>query len=75
MATARENFIMYYVPIGNDSMAAFDLMTDELGIIGISSGNANKDRATVESLVMSGIQLLVEYAEGVVKGTIGGTNP
>ena len=32
----------------------------------------NEERAQIESLVMSGIQFLVEYAAGVVKGTIGG---
>ena len=29
------------------------------------------ERAQIESLVMSGVQILVEYAAGVVKGTIG----
>lgn len=72
IATAKENFIMYYLTMNGDVASAFSLTADELGYIGIKSGYQNEERAQIESLVMSGIQLLVEYAEGVVKGTIGG---
>lgn len=71
VATAKQNFIMYYLTMNGDVASAFGLTSDELGLIGINSGSAANDRAQVETLVMSGIQLLVEYAEGVVKGTIG----
>lgn len=71
VATAKENFIMYYLTMNGDVANAFGLTADELGFIGINSGYRNEERAQIESLVMSGIQLLVEYAEGVVKGTIG----
>lgn len=70
IATAKENFILYYLTMNGDIASAFDLTADELGFIGISSGHADKTRAQIESLVMDGIQLLVEYAGGVVKGTI-----
>lgn len=70
VATAKENLIMYYLTMNGDIASAFNLTADELGYIGISSGNANKERAQIESLVMDGIQFLVEYAAGVVKGTI-----
>lgn len=69
-ATAKENIIMYYLTMSGDVANAFDLTTDELGLIGINSGYQNKERAQIESLVMDGIQFLVEYAAGVVKGTI-----
>lgn len=72
VSTAKENFIMYYLTMNGDVAAAFGLTADELGFIGINSGYRNEERAQIESLVMSGIQFLVEYAEGVVKGTIGG---
>lgn len=72
VATAKENFIMYYLTMNGDVANAFGLTADELGLIGINSGYRNEERAQIESLVMSGIQILVEYAEGVVKGTIGG---
>lgn len=70
VATAKENLIMYYLTMNGDVAAAFNLTADELGYIGISSGEPNKERAQVESLVMDGIQFLVEYAAGVIKGTI-----
>ena len=70
IATAKQNLIMYYLTMNGDLAAAFDLTTDELGYIGIKSGYQNEERAQIESLVMDGIQFLVEYAEGVVKGTL-----
>lgn len=73
-ATAKENLIMYYLTMNGELAAAFGLTADELGLIGINSGYRNEERAQIESLVMSGIHILVEYAEGVVKGTIGGTS-
>lgn len=74
VATAKENFIMYYLTTNGDVANAFGLTADELGIIGINSGYRNEERAQIETLVMCGIQFLVEYAEGVVKGTIGTTS-
>lgn len=70
VATAKENFILYYLTMGGDIASAFGLTADETGYIGIKSGYQNEERAQIESLVMSGIQLMVEYAEGVVRGTI-----
>ena len=70
VATAKENFIMYYLTMNGDVADAFGLTADELGYIGINSGYQNNERAQIESLVMDGIQFLVEYAAGVVKGTI-----
>lgn len=70
VATAKENFILYYLTMNGDIAAAFSLTADELGFIGIKSGYQNEERAQIESLVMDGLRFLVEYAEGVVKGTI-----
>ena len=70
-STAKENLILYYLTMNGDVANAFGLTADETGLIGIKSGYANEERAQIESLVMSGIQFLVEYADGVVKGTIG----
>lgn len=69
-ATAKENLIMYYLTMNGDIADAFQLTADELGYIGIKSGYQNEERAQIESLVMSGIQFLVEYSAGVVKGSI-----
>ena len=70
IATAKQNIIMYYLTMNGDVANAFQLTADELGYIGIKSGYQNEERAQIESLVMDGIQFLVEYAGGVVKGTI-----
>lgn len=56
--------------LNGDMAQAFRLTADDTGFIGINSGYQNNERAQIESLVMSGVQFLVEYAEGVVKGTI-----
>lgn len=74
IATAKENLIMYYLTMNGDIADAFSLTADELGYIGIKSGVQNDERAQIESLVMDGIQFLVEYAGGVVKGTINSGN-
>ena len=71
--TAKENLILYYVPISSDAMASLGLTADQTGYVGIKSGYPNEERAQVESLVMSGIQFLVEYADGVVVGQIDST--
>lgn len=70
VATAKENIVMYYLTMNGDISDAFGLTTDELGYIGIKSGYQNEERAQIESLVMDGIKFFVEYAGGVVKGTI-----
>lgn len=70
IATAKENIVMYYLTMNGDIADAFSLTADELGYIGIKSGYPTEERAQIESLVMDGIQFFVEYAGGVVKGTI-----
>lgn len=70
-STAKNNIIMYYVGANADAMKALGCTADASGFIGINSGYATENRAQVESLVMSGIKFLVEYAGGVVAGTIG----
>ena len=73
ISTARENLIMYYVPVSSAAMTSLGVTSDESGYIGINSGYPTEERAQVESLVLSGIQFLVEYAEGVVFGQIDST--
>lgn len=70
VATAKENLVLYYLTMNGDVANAFNLTADQTGYVGIKSGYQNEERAQIESLVMSGIQLFVEFAAGVVKGTI-----
>lgn len=70
VATAKENLIVYYLTMNGEIADAFGLTADKTGFIGMKSGYATEERAQIEALVMSGIQFLVEYVAGVVKGTI-----
>lgn len=70
ISTAKDNIILYYLTMNGDIANAFNLTADETGYVGIKSGYPNEERAQIESLVMSGIQFLVEYADGVVIGEI-----
>lgn len=73
ISTAKENLIMYYVPVSSDAMSSLGVTSDQTGYIGIKSGYPTEERAQVESLVLSGIQFLVEYADGVVFGQVDST--
>lgn len=70
IATAKQNIRCIYINMAGDLAEEFNMTTDETGLIGISSGYTNQERAQVETLVMSGVAFTVEYAGGVVKGTI-----
>lgn len=72
-STAKENLILYYLTMSGDVARAFDLTADATGYIGIKSGYQNEERAQIESLIMSGIQFLVEYVDGVVIGQLDST--
>lgn len=73
ISTAKENIILYYVPSSSDAVRALGMTADETGYIAIKSGYPTEERAQVETLVMCGIQFLVEYASGVVYGQIDST--
>ena len=70
ISTAKENIVLYFLTMGGDIGGKFGLTVDELGYIGIKADIPTENRAQLETLVMSGIQFFVEYAAGVVKGTI-----
>lgn len=73
ISTAKENLIMYYIPVSAKAMSSLGVTADETGLIGIKSGYPTEERAQIETLVLSGIQFLVEYASGVVFGQIDST--
>ena len=70
VATAKENIVLYYLGMNGDIAGKFGLTVDELGLIGIKTDIPTEQRAQLETLVMAGIDFFVEYAAGVVKGTI-----
>ena len=69
-STAKDNLVMYYLAMSGDIARAFNLTTDESGYVGMHTSQTDT-RAQIETLVMSGVQFLVEYADGVVVGTVG----
>ena len=70
-STAKENLVLYYLTMSGDVAQAFNLTVDETGYIGMHTSQTD-NRAQIETLVMFGIQFLVEYADGVVVGVLGG---
>lgn len=71
-ATATENLNGVYVPSGGDVGNAFALTSDESGMIGITHSRAD-DRASINTLLMSGVCFYAEDMAGVIKSTISTT--
>lgn len=69
ISTAKENLIMYYLTMNGEVAQAFNLTADESGYIGVHNSQTD-NRAQIELLAMSGITFLVEYANGIVVGTV-----
>ena len=70
IATAKENIVLYYLSMNGDIGGKFGLTVDDLGLVGMKTDIPTENRAQLETLVMAGIDLFVEYAAGVIKGTI-----
>lgn len=69
-ATAKDNLILYYVPVnGADLDKAFNFTTDETGYIGIHE-QADYTNMTAEDTVVNGMVLFAERVDGIVVGTI-----
>ena len=69
-ATAKDNIVLYYVPVnGADLGNAFSFTSDQTGLIGIHE-EADYKHMTAEDTVMSGVVLFAERLDGVVKSTI-----
>lgn len=69
-ATAKNNIVLYYIPVnGADLNNAFAFTSDVTGLIGIHE-KADYDNMTCTDTVVSGIVLFAERIDGVVVGTI-----
>lgn len=69
-ATARDNVVLYYVPVnGADLGEAFDFTSDETGYIGIHEV-ADYSNMTAADTVIWGVTLFAEKIDGIVVGTI-----
>lgn len=69
-ATAKDNIVMYYIPVnGADLSEAFSFTSDVTGYIGIHE-DADYTNLTASDTVVSGIELFAERLDGVVVATI-----
>lgn len=69
-ATAKDNIILYYIPVNGAGLSqAFSFTTDETGYIGIHE-TPDYTNMTASDVMVSGIELLAEKLDGIVIGTI-----
>lgn len=72
--TAKENIILYYIPVnGADLGEVFNFTSDQLGYIGIHE-LPEYQRMTAEDVVVSGIVLFAERIDGLIVGLIDSTD-
>lgn len=70
-ATAKENIVLYYIPVnGADLGEAFSFTSDETGYIGIHE-EPDYTNMTASDTVINGMVFFAERIDGVVVGTIG----
>lgn len=68
--TAKENIVMYYIPVnGADLEKAFSFTTDETGYIGIHE-SSDYTNLTSSDIVINGMKLFAERIDGIIVGTI-----
>ena len=48
ISTAKENLIMYYVPVSSEAMTSLGVTADQTGYIGIKSGYPTEERASLD---------------------------
>ena len=71
-ATAKENIVLYYIPVnGADLGEAFEFTSDETGYIGIHE-TPDYTNMTASDTVVNGMVFFAERIDGVVIGTIAG---
>lgn len=71
-ATAKDNIVLYYVPVnGADLGEAFAFTSDETGYIGIHE-EPDYTNMTASDTVVNGMTLFAERQDGIVVGTIAG---
>ena len=71
-ATAKENLVLYYVPVnGADLGEAFSFVSDETGLIGIHEA-PDYTNMTASDTVVNGMVLFAERIDGIVVASIVG---
>lgn len=69
-ATAKENIVLYYIPVNSADLGeAFDFTSDETGYIGIHE-TPDYTNMTASDTVVNGMVFFAERIDGVIVGTI-----
>lgn len=69
-ATAKQNLVLYYIPVNGAGLSeGFDFTSDETGLIGIHEESDYK-HMTVEDVATSGVTIFAERLDGIVISTI-----
>lgn len=68
-ATAKENLLGYYAPIGGDVAQTFGLTADETGLIGMCH-SVKTENASIDTLAMCGVVFAPELVDHVYKGEV-----
>lgn len=69
-ATAKENIVLYYIPVnGADLGEAFSFTADQTGYIGIHE-EPDYTNMTASDTVINGMTLFAERLDGIIVGTI-----
>lgn len=69
-STAKENIVLYYVPVnGADLGEAFDFTSDSTGLIGIHE-TSDYSNLTASDTVLNGMTLFADRLDGIVATTI-----
>ena len=70
-ATAKENIVLYYIPVGGADLGeVFQFASDESGLIGIHE-EPDYTNMTASSTVLCGISLFAERLDGVIVSSFG----
>lgn len=73
-ATVPDNLILAYANVGGAISGAFGLTSDETGLVGITH-DAVKDRFAYDTVAITGLNLVAEIPDGVIKMTMRDTLP
>lgn len=74
LATVPENLTLFYIPANSEGGQAFNLRSDESGYIGVGRSQTNQN-VTIESIFITGVKLMAEIDNGLVKVAIAAETP
>lgn len=74
LATVPENLTLFYIPANSEGGQAFNLRSDDSGYIGVGRQQTNMN-VTIESIFITGVKLMAEIENGLVKVPIGEVVP